>query len=316
MDSANVVKQTSATAFRNRAKLAQPQKTDGRFPRRVGAWHLEHLLAKGRSADVFLARPAGSDASSPTDFVVKMLTKDAEANPEERARFRQEAISGRRISHPNLVPVLSAELDQSPYHFVMPYLAGTAVNEILRHHGKLVVPHAIWIARQVADALAALHAGAWRHGDVQPGNIVVSRSGHATLIDLGCMSRAYLYNSLERPSLTGNLNYLAPEQLTRCGGIDGASDVYALGILLYEMLAGRRPFPEAEPGRTIESHLRDIPPSIRTWIPEAPRCLAQCLARMLAKHPQRRPATTGELQAILARLEVETFDLRQPRTSS
>jgi serine/threonine-protein kinase len=248
----------------------------------------------------------------PADFAIKVLKFELESDTVEVRRFRQEAAIGRRFVHPNLVPVLAAGLSQPPYYLVMPFLAGATVRDLLRIQGPCVVPHALWITRQVSDALSALHLTQWRHGDVQPGNIMVNAQGHATLIDLGCASACQQEVPLHQHLLTGHLAYVAPEQLVRRIGCGPPSDVYSLGITLFEMLSGRRPFPDADPERMAEFHLRTVPPSARTWRPELPREVAQCVARMLAKDSARRPTTDGELQSLLSRLEIGTFDMRAP----
>ncbi|HEY6564713.1 MAG TPA: serine/threonine-protein kinase [Pirellulaceae bacterium] len=281
------------------------------FPsRRCGDWELSERIHTGPCAEVFWARPAVGPPSRSYDFCLKRLKPETAADGSKLRQFRREAILGHTLRHPHVISVLAAHVDRGPHYFVMPRLPGSTVRALLRDSGPVTIPVAIWIARQIADALSALHQRGWIHGDVQPGNIHVASNGHATLLDLGLATYVRTPRSRMRQWLIGTLAYVAPEQFTSSSAAGPPSDIYSLGIVLYEMICGRRPFASEDPGHTTESHLREVPPSIRTWAKNAPRCLAQCLSRMLSKDPTRRPSTDGELQAILARLEIETFGLR------
>jgi len=274
-------------------------------------WQLTECLGSGPVADVYLARPTASSPGGPVDYAIKVMRPEYEHDAAAVDQFRREAILGRRLSHTNLLPVLVASLDSPPLHFVMPRWDGNTLEHVLREHGPVVMPHALWVARQVADALGVLHREGWRHGDVHPKNISLAYGGHAMLCDLGCaMPLGHECRDLDR-ALTGTFGYMAPEQFTSRVAVGAASDVYSLGVTLFELLCGRPPFAAADPAQLTEYHLRATPPSIRTWLPQAPRSLAQGLTRMLAKDPARRPSTSGELQSLLTRLEIETFALRR-----
>jgi serine/threonine-protein kinase len=191
----------------------------------------------------------------------------------------------------------------------MPRLRGTTVAALLRKQTTIAIPLALWIARQVAAALAALHQAGWVHADVKSDNVFLAPDGHVTLFDLGLavpVGGAQATDDVTR----GTLAYAAPESFTSTRGLCPASDTYSLGVTLYEMLAGCLPFEATSPARLVEAHLNEIAPSLRSHSKRIPKEVAQLVNQMLSKNPDRRPACAVELQQRLARLEVELFALR------
>jgi serine/threonine-protein kinase len=229
--------------------------------------------------------------------------------------LRREAYLGRRVANPHLICVLAARVDPLSSYVVMPRLEGATVKHVLGAGGQFSVPQSLWIARQVAEALAALHAEGWIHGDVKPGNIFVSPEGHATLIDLGFALERREFRSPDHHVFVGSCRYVAPEMITSTTGHGPASDIYSLGVTLYEMLTGRSPFDAVRPAEFALAHTRQIPANPRRWVPQIPTRVAQLLQQMLAKQPLRRPHGADELVERLARLEVETFTDRTADTS-
>lgn len=184
------------------------------------------------------------------------------------------------------------------------------MGQTVRHVGRLSVAHALWYARQVAEAIGELHRNEWRHGDVKPDNIMVAAGGHATLFDLGFASHPRVAPLTADQLLHGTLAYAAPELFTSRCSAGPASDVYSLGVSLYELITGNLPFNYAKSSRMAEAHLREIPPSPRTHLPQLPRSICQLLQRMLAKDRARRPYFQDELVCQLTRLEIEVLGLR------
>ena len=218
--------------------------------------------------------------------------------------LRREAEVAQCVSHPNLVSVLSASLQRPPYYIVTPYLPGEMVSTLATR--TLGLPRVLWIVRQIAQALAALHGGGWIHNDVRPQKVRVSHDGHATLMDLGrAMPRQ---TRCERQLAHRDaIDYAAPESFTTTRYLDAASDVYSLGVTLFELLTGRRPFQDELASGLVIAHLRHQPPEIRRFAPQLPARLSRLVRRMLAKEPLRRPETEDVVQ-ILVELEIETFD--------
>jgi len=172
------------------------------------------------------------------------------------------------------------------------------------------LPVALWMARQVVEALEALHAAGWMHGDVKPGNVFVSPEGHVTLLDLGFARRRDETGSAVDRLLTGTCNYMAPELITSALRADIRSDVYSLGVVLFELLAGRLPFTGESLAELATKHRQSRPPNLRRLAPHLPQAVVELVQQMLAKDPLRRPQTPRELIDRLVGLEIATFSER------
>ena len=280
------------------------------LPHRVRQWELVSLAAEGSLARVYRARPAGSAADRPAPYALKMLQPHRQRDRRAVALLQREAQVGRSISHPHLVSILQANLRRPPQFVVMPWLDGSTLRAQLDAGLRMDLPVALWIARQVAEALEALHSSGWMHGDVKPGNVLISPQGHATLLDLGFARRSHETGSAVDRWLTGTCNYMAPELITSALRADIRSDVYSLGVLLFELLAGRLPFSGDSLAELAEQHRQTRPPNLRRLAPHLPKRLVQLIHRMLAKEPLRRPQTPRELIDRLVKLEIATFSER------
>lgn len=270
----------------------------------IGTWELAGLLASGSYADLHLARPANSGPHYSSDYVVKVVREDDQREA-GNARLRREAWLGRKLSHPHLISVLDAGLDADRFFLVMPRLQGASVRGVLQRVGPIAPSHALWITRQVAQALQVVHDLGWIHADINPQNIFISPEGHATLLDLG-MARPYITaERCEKRYLEGTLPYLSPEAFTVHHECDPRSDLYSLGVTLYEMLTGRYPF--AARGDWGTAHLTEVPIPVRRWAPHLSNAIGELLDRILAKVPLRRPQSSHELIRQIVELEIETL---------
>jgi serine/threonine-protein kinase len=268
---------------------------------------------------VYLAQPLEQSADTESDYALKVLRDELSDDRQAQQRLRREAAAARAVSHRHLVPILSAHLKNAPYYLLMPRFRGTTLDDVLAAAQRIDVPRALWVARQIAEALGALHAAGWMHLDVKPANVALDPSGHCTLFDLDLSLPAPSHGAISPLStgcLRGTLKYTAPELFTSARSAVPASDVYSLGMLLYEMLAGRLPFECSAPDQLVEAHRQQLPASLRTFVPTIPVRVSRLVTRMLAKEPNRRPATDGELQDELTRLEIETFALRGIETDT
>ena len=167
------------------------------------------------------------------------------------------------------------------------------------------------VRRQVAEALSALHeATGMIHADVKPSNILVSPEGHATLIDLGFAHSSSEGRHWSSRPVVGTLSYIAPEAITSRMSAEPSSDLYSLGVTLYEMIAGQLPFDAASPDELVRMHREMKPGCIRHRAPRLPKTVASLVHRLLAKDSLRRPASASDVAEELMRLEIECFSLR------
>ena len=273
----------------------------------IGPWRLVKSVAEGKLCRVYQAQPAEGAANRSAGYALKVLQEASQNDAAAIEVMRREAIVGRKVSHPHLISILSAHVGAAPYFVVMPWLAGATLAEMLAGGNRPALPVALWIARQAAEALDALHVSGWMHADVKPSNLFVSPSGHVTLLDLGFARRPEETGSAVDRSVCGTVHYIAPEMVTSALRPDIRSDIYSLGVTLYELLAGRTPFDGPDLASLAEQHRQAEPPELRSIAPQLPLAVSRLVHSMLAKEPLRRPQTPRELVDRLAALEIETF---------
>lgn len=283
---------------------------------RIGPWQLVRLIHESELTRVYVARPVDAPEDQPANYVVKVLRKEWWRDPQAIEMQRRAAWLGRALSHPHLLPVFSANVGQAPFYLVMPKLDGRSLADVLAAGAVVPLPITLWIARQVAEALAALHeATGMVHGDVKPSNIMVSPEGHATLIDLGFAHAPSEQRHWSSRPVVGTLSYIAPEAITSSLCSTPTSDLYSLGVTLYEMLAGRLPFEASAPDELVRMHREAKPMCVRHCMPHLPKPVASLVHRLLAKDSLRRPGSAAEVAQELMRLEIECFSLREPSTA-
>lgn len=278
---------------------------------RLGPWQLVRLLSESELARVYQARPNENARDQAAAYVVKVLRREWWRDPQAIEMQRRAVRIGKQVSHPHLLPVLSASVQQAPFYFATPFLPGHSLATVLSEGKRLPLPVTLWIVRQVAEALAALHETAHVvHADVKPSNILVSADGHATLIDLGFAHSPSEARHWSLRPVVGTLNYIAPEVVTSSMAADVSSDLYSLGATLYEMLTGVLPFEANSPEVLVRLHRESKPTCVRHLRPTLPKPVASLVHRLLAKEPLRRPASAAAVVDELVRLEIECFSLR------
>lgn len=275
----------------------------------IGPWRLMKLLHRGERLMLYRARPIG-DELGPGCYVLKTPLVGHEQDALARALLRREAAAAVDASHAHLISTLGTSLGGRRPFVVLPYLDGISLRRLLAVEGYREAyasrsPRAaLWMARQLATALAALHAAGWLHGQVRPEHALVSPQGHLTLIDL-CQTRRLdseeCAAGLAPPTAPA---YAPPEAFATQGRLTAAADVYSLGVLLSELLTGQLPFVARDERHWAWCHCRQCPPDVRERRPSVSRDIAELVRRMLAKEPLRRPAAT-ELADRLAGLEIE-----------
>ncbi len=275
-----------------------------RSERPLGDWTLGPLVATSSLSSIHLARPADQPADDYA-YAVKLLDPRWQQSERALAMFAAEAHVGRTVAHPNLVAVLLARPSGSPPYLVMPRYRGRTLAAIARSGGRLPLPAAVWTLRQTAEALLALHQAGWLHGDVKPHNIVLDEQGHATLLDLGFVQRLNEPAGVADRPLLGTLRYLPPEMIRSSVRADQRSDIYSLGVVAYELIAGRPPFEGQSAAELAEQHCYARPPAIRKFAPSTPDVLVRLVEAMLAKQGFRRPDSMQTVVDTLVRQEIE-----------
>jgi ABC-type transport system substrate-binding protein/class 3 adenylate cyclase/tRNA A-37 threonylcarbamoyl transferase component Bud32 len=257
----------------------------------VAGFRIEGLIGRGSSGSVYAARELMLDRR----VALKVLTRELAADERFRERFLHESRVAASLEHPNIIPIYGAGDSEGLVYLAMRLIEGGDLGRVAEREGALEPPRAAAILTQVADALDAAHRRGLVHRDVKPANVLLDESDRAFLCDFGLARHAASVDSFTRDSpFAGTIDYIAPEQL-HGEEIDGRADIYALGCVLFECLAGVPPFHRANELATVLAHLNEAPPSVVDLRPEVPAELDKVVRCALAKSPADRYATAGEL---------------------
>ena len=271
-------------------------------------YRIERRLGRGGMGIVYLAVEAGLERR----VALKLVAPDAAADDVFRARFAHESRIAASIEHPNVVPIYAAGEHEGIPFIAMRYVSGSDLNRKLISGGRLEPRRAVALIGQVAAGLDAIHAAGLVHRDVKPANVLLSgseASEHAYITDFGVARNVASTSGLTKTGrFVGTLDYVAPEQI-RGGEIDARADVYALGCLLFKLLTGEVPFPRDGEAARLYAHLNDEPPAASLFTPMVPKALDRVIARAMAKTPNARFPSAGDLgraaDAALSGSEVE-----------
>lgn len=269
-------------------------------PAAIGRYQIIHRLGKGGMGEVYLAE----DPVLRRRVAIKIMSQGREATPELRARFVREAIAASKLNHPNIATVYDAgETDDGVPFISMEYIDAESLSERLRRE-RLPVGEAIRIAREVADALHEAHRHGIVHRDIKPANVMLDSRGHAKVLDFGLAKliggtvptdpNAETHAETAVGLVIGTMHYMSPEQ-TLGARVDHRSDLFSLGVMLYEMLTARHPFVAASVIETIARIREAEPPAVSSIRRDIPPELNSVLARCLAKAPERRYQSGAEL---------------------
>ena len=264
----------------------------------AGRYAIERELGAGGTAVVYLAHDSKHDRR----VAIKVLRPEIAAGIGTE-RFVQEIRVAAQLHHPHILPLFDSGEAGGLLYYVAPYVEGESLRELRTREPQLPLPQALGIVRQVAGALAHAHARGIVHRDVKPENILLE-GGEAIVADFG-IALALRAAGGERMTAAGlalgTPTYISPEQAAGGGVVDGRSDIYSLGCVLYEMLAGEPPFSSPTPQAVLARHLHDTPPSVAVLRPTVPPGVASAVARALAKSPADRYATATDFAAALER---------------
>jgi eukaryotic-like serine/threonine-protein kinase len=278
-------------------------------PPRIPGYQLYEHLGGGPLTCVYAARDLAGDQPC----AVKVLRPESSGDATAVKLFQREARAGLAVQHPHLVRLLHAHVTRPPYFLVMELLPGESLRRRLRRDYRIDVAATVWIARQTAEALAALHRAGFVHGDVKPDNIRLVDDGTAVLLDLGFAHRPGENVALLKEGyILGTANYLAPEQCAFRNESSTASDLFSLGVTLFEMLTGRLPYPPGSINQTFRRHGCDPPADIRQHAGPLPPVLATLVERLLARRPEDRPRAAAVVPQLIG---LEIAALRHRRSA-
>jgi tetratricopeptide (TPR) repeat protein len=267
----------------------------------VGPYRLLHLIGSGGMGQVF----AAVHEHMGQQVALKLLSPAVAGDPQAIARFLQEAHALAQLDHPGIVRVLHCDRLEDTAFLAMEHLRGLSLRDWMRRQpGAAPLQAALAIARQIADVMVAVHARGIVHRDLKPENVFlcpdesVAPGYRVKLLDFGIAKllpeAAGLLPTTQvhthETAFIGTYTYMAPEQLRSASTVDGRADVYALGVLLFELLAGRAPFVSEDAVEVITAHVHEEAPPLKQYVPALPGALSAFIASMLAKDPSERPA--------------------------
>ena len=263
-----------------------------------GRYELSHLVARGGMAEVYRAH----DRLLDRPVALKVLFPELSVDRAFVERFRREAQAAANLSHPNIVPVFDWGEDGGTYFIVMEFIDGRALSSILRTAGPMHPDRAAEIAADVAIALAYAHRHGVIHRDVKPGNVLITEDGTVKVTDFGIARAINTEESLTQTgAVMGTATYFSPEQAEGMG-VDARSDIYSLGVVLFEMVTGRPPFMGDTPVAVASKHVRENPPDAtrdQSVGPARPRShhleVPGQVARVPLRHGRRPPGRSAAL---------------------
>src|SRR5690348_15787583 len=260
----------------------------------VGEYEVLAELGRGGMATVFLAH----DIALERKVAIKVMSPALLSDPEFAERFKREARTAASLSHPSIIPIYAVKEGEHLMYFVMKFIEGRPLDSIIKEVGPLPIPMVQAILNQVGAALGYAHKRRVVHRDVKPANIMVDSDGWAIVTDFGIAKGSESHGLTVTGATVGTPSYMSPEQ---CGAkeLTGASDQYSLGVVAYEMLAGRLPFAADSVMAIMYAHFNEVPAPVTNLRPEVPAGLAGAVMRMLEKEPGKRwPSLEAALAAV------------------
>src|SRR5262245_54851701 len=262
---------------------------------RLGRYTIAATIGRGGMGTVYRA----TDSALGRDVALKVLPSEVASDPDRLERFRREARALAALNHPHIVTIYSVEQEGNVHFLTMELVPGRALDQLIAAQ-PLTIEKVRQVAKAVAEALSAAHDKGIIHRDLKPANIVLSESGQTKVLDFGLSKIAATAPALAGGSAThlgtaigyvlGTPAYMSPEQVSGVN-VDERSDIFSMGVLLYEMVTGLRPFNGPSPAELTSSILRDAPKPVADLRPTAPGDLSRVISRCLEKNPASRFAS-------------------------
>src|SRR6058998_2476527 len=255
-----------------------------------GRYRIERLLGKGGMGAVFLAH----DLTLERDVAIKVLPPDVAQDEQIVRRFQQEAKTAAKLDHPNIIPIYRVESEGGLNYFVMKYVSGTSLEDLLDQKQPLPVPEIQRILWEAACALGHAHQRGVVHRDVKPANIMFDHDGRAMLTDFGISKALQAATGFTATGMIiGTPHYMAPEQ-AKGGTVDGRADEYSLAVVGYRMISGELPYTGDSVHTILYKHIFEEVPSVGAKRSDTPPFLTAAISRALSKEPEQRFTTMEE----------------------
>ena len=247
-------------------------------------------IGEGGMANVYLAK----DIILDRNVAIKVLRGDLATDEKFVRRFQREALSASSLSHPNIVEIYDVDEDDGDYYIVMEYIEGKNLKQLLKKRGKLTTAEVVDIMLQITSAMGAAHDSLIIHRDLKPQNILIKDDGEIKITDFGIAMALNATQLTQTNSAMGSVHYFPPEQANGKGS-SLKSDVYSLGIMMYELLTGTLPFRGDNAVEIALKHLKEPIPQIKTELPDLPQSIENIVIRATAKNPKNRYANATEM---------------------
>jgi serine/threonine-protein kinase len=262
----------------------------------TGKYELKRMVGKGGMGAVFLAQ----DLTLDREVAIKVLPPDISQDPQVVKRFQQEARTAAKLDHTNIIPIYRVESEGGLNYFVMKFIAGTSLEDVLEHQKEPLSPDYIQrVLWEAARALGHAHQRGIVHRDVKPANIMFDHDGKVMLTDFGISKALQAASGFTGTGMIiGTPHYMAPEQ-AKGQPVDGRADQYSLGVVGYRMVTGQLPFSGDSVHTILYKHIFEEPPQVKSIRVDVPDFLSQAIARSMAKEPAQRYATMEEMATAL-----------------
>ena len=266
----------------------------------VEHYRIESVLGRGGMGQVFRAvhEITGQQAA------LKMLHREKIDDVGQRERFVNEARVLARLDHPNLVPLLGYIEEDNGVFIVLPFIDGETLEDLMAREGRLELPAALVIFEQLCAGLTWVHGEGILHRDLKPANVLIAEDGEVKLTDFGIARHMGAKAMTAAGMVVGTAEYLPPERAAGTARDDPRSDLYGLAVMLYEMLAGRPPFRDANAAKVMLKHLNNEPPPPRSINPKIPQAVEVEILKALAKAPAERHADIVEFREAIQRAAI------------
>ncbi|HXG63814.1 MAG TPA: serine/threonine-protein kinase, partial [Blastocatellia bacterium] len=260
----------------------------------LGNYRIVEKLGEGGMGAVY----KGVDMMLEREVAIKMLRPELSSQPHVVERFRSEAITLAKLNHPNIATLFNFLREGSDFFMVMEYVRGETLEDVIRKQGAMPVERAIELFAHVLEGIDHAHRMGIVHRDIKPANMMLTDTGSLKVMDFGIARVLGTSRMTRQGNVIGTVEYMSPEQV-RGEECDARSDIYSLGILLYEMLTGRVPFASSSEFELMRAQIEELPPPPRTFAAHIPLPIEHAIMRSLAKKPEARFQTAGEFRVAL-----------------